>query len=563
MKILSTNLTPTIEVPNKRTSHLVFDTTKDTFVKLPVAFKGAEKKAAAQGAKTLLELGTFTAVVFAAFKKLTGGSDDIKDADIDITNNSFLDYFNKIVGSKDEKIKELEEENTKLKQENDELKSKQEIVKSDSEVKAEIGEELPKEQTESNEVQDVTQFVKFPPKRGLLSAEQKTLKNTVTKLNISPVYNEKLTAICSDIIKKGNKDPENKARTINLAIELEDCAGDIEKIKSVIDKYDVKKENKAAEEAKNPEQIKEEPDSEEKKDEVFDPVSKRKLTGPKTVGTIDLSQIKERKKARPRISANGEAVAITANGEVLKEGASSAGTTSLDSAKIVPSSETSGIYTFSLPGTVHARTKVYLTKALELFEKQYLAEVKKEAKEKGIKPEYVQWMYRRPTGFVSRDDVLNEIEKCKTHGIRSKYNIITRTTAESVAEAINEDSRFKELFTFHASTKFIDRLVDFNSDEPIEDQVHHALDVLEDILQLAFKNGVNMEEHDDIFTSKDRNQKESIDIYKGTNITIPTECYTEEARKIFGSYPLKLGICRSGKSEHKAVICTIYPKGVY
>lgn len=561
MKILSTNLTPTIEIQNKRISHPVFDTPKDTFVKSPVAFKGAEQKAAAQGAKTLLELGTFTAVVFAAFKKLTGGNDDIKDADIDITNNSFLDYFNKIVGLKDEKIKELEEENTKLKQENDELKSKHETIKSDSEEKTE--DELPKEQTESNIEQEEVQFVKFPPKRGLLSAEQRTLKDIVTKLNISPEYNEKLTAICSDIIKKGSKDPENKTRTINLASELEGCTGDIEKLKSVIDKYDVNKENKAAEETEIPEQPNEETDSAEQYDEVYDPVSKRKLTGPKTVGTIDLSQIKERKKTRPRIFTNGDTVALTANGEVLKEGANPLGAASLDSAKIVPSSETSGIYTFSLPGTVHAGTKVYLTKALELFEKQYLAEVRKEAKEKGIKAEYVQWMYRRPTGFVSRNDVLNEVEKCKTHGIRSKYNIITRTTAESVADAINEDSRFRELFTFHAATKFIDRLVDFNSEEPIEDQVHNALDVLENILQLAFKNGVDMEEHDDIFFSKNMDKKESVDIYKGTNITIPTECYTEEARKIFGSYPLKLGICRSGKSEHKAVICTIYPKGVY
>jgi len=554
MKILSTNFYQS-SVSNNGGRYLPvknFDSPNDSFVKSTPSFKAGEQKVVSQGAKTLVELGTVLAAGFAAFKTLTGGDAEFKDINFDIK-----DFFKNLMGQQEElkdKIQKLEEENTRLKQENSELKASKE---NNNEPTQDFVTETIPEVSESND----EQFVKFPPKRGVLSAEQKTLKGAVIKLNISPEYNEKLTAICQDILQKGSKDAEVKAKTLALAAELEACNGDIEQLKSVVDKYDVNKENTVtAEETESPELPEEEQSSAEGDVEVFDRVSERKLIGPKTVGTIDLTQIKDPKHKRLRISqTETEAPEKSDNGKAPTEGRSPVSET----AQIVPLDEAPGLYTFSFPGTLHAGTKVYLTKALNLFEKQYLSEKKIEAAEKGTKPEYIQWMFRRPVGVVSRDDVINEVEKCKTHGIRSKYNNINRATAEAVAEAINEDPRFKEMFTFHASTKFIDRLVDFNSDEPIEEQVHHAMDVLEDVLQFALKHGVTMEEHDDIFPYKDKNQKEVVDVYKGTNITIPTEYYTEEARKIFGSYPLKLGICRCGKTEHKAIICTIYPKGVY
>ncbi len=543
MKILSTNFNQNSVSTNRYLPKKIFDTPKDTFVSSNPSFRAGEQKMVSQGAKTLVELGTVLAAGFAAFKSLTGGESELKDFDI-------KDFFKNLMGKQEElenKIQELEEENTKLKQENSELKAGQ----VNNNQTTQVPENQDETEASANEkpVEEQPQFVKFPPKRGLLSTEQRALKNTVIKLNISPEYNEKLTAICQDILKKGSKDAENKARTLNLAAELEACNGDIEKLKSVVDKYEIKEENSS-----------DKPSVGAKEEGNASSSSEVRISGPKIVGTMDLSQVRDGKKNRPRISQSGKHYAAAQTASVDNDSAQAqTGTTSSD-ATITPSKDVSGTYTFSLPGTVHNGTKVNLTSALFHFEQQYLADKKEEAAQNGTKPDYIQWMFRRPVGHVTKDDVINEVSKCKTHGVRSKYNNIDKTNADDVVYAINDESRFKEMFTFHGSTKFIERFVDFNSDVPIEHQVHHAMDVFEETLQLAMKYGVDMEEHDDVFIRKD---SDAVEIHKGTNITIPTECYTEEARKIFGSYPVKIGICRSGKMDRKAIICTIYPKGVY
>jgi len=551
MNILSTNINQNSLSKNKylpvshNFSRNVFDTPKDTFVSSNPSFKCGEQKAAAQGTKILLELGTVLAAGFATYKSLVGDS-----------KFNIKDFFKTLLGQQEElqeKIQKLEEENSRLKQENSELKANKENNSQTTQVSPqenEAGEAAPNT--------DTPQFVKFPPKRGVLSNEQKILKNTVIKLNISPEYNEKLTLICKDILKKGSKDPENKTRTLNLASELEACNGDIEKLKSVIDKFEIKDStdngivSSSNEGNENDNQVQNESDN-----------STENKSGIKIVGKIDLSQVPDRKKSRARISEqNQDDTSANAASNDNNSAQPSTDEKSFDTT-LIPSEDVSGTYTFSLPGTVNQGTKVNLTSLLFNFEQRYIADKKEEANINGTKPEYIKWMYRRPVGRVNANDVINEVAKCKTHGIRSRYKSINRTNAEEIANVINEEKRFKELFTFHGSTKFIERFIDFDSDVPIDTQVSNVMDVFQSTMKLAMKYGVEIEEHDDVFVHKDNYGNETTELRKGANVTIPTECYTSEARKIFGTYPIKLGICRSGAYDRKAIICTIYPKGVY
>ena len=588
MKILSTNFNQNTAVQNRITSRPVFEVPKDTFTKSTPTFKGAEQKAAVQGGKVLLELSAFLTAGFVAFKKLTGGSDDINNADLGTENNPFSDFFNKIAGQNDEKLQELKEENDKLKQENSDLKAKLE------EKNSAVTEETPKEEPDTEAeipVQPTTeevQYATFPPKRGLLSAEQRKLKEVVTKTSINSEYNEKLTEICRNILKMGSKDPENKEKTINLTAELEACGGDKEKLQQVVDKYSDNKDTKTTDstnpDAVNPEEIKqnganETPDTGkpntgsqngENSAEIYDPVGARRLPGTTQVGTLDLSKVPDRKGKRPRIPRGQIRVSDATSTEGSANSRAALGTSPKSvpdtSAALAISSEESaipGVYNYNRAGTAPESMKKNLTDALKFYEVKYILEKKQEAKEKGEKPEYIQWMHRRPVGFTRKSDVIREVDNCKNNGASSRYHNINDDNAEFVADAINDDIRFKESFTFHGAAKFIERFVDFNDTEhSIESQASHGLDVLQNTLQRAIKSGVTMEEHDAVYTYKDKAGNEHTEIQKGTNIIIPTECYDREAKKLFGSHPLKLGICRQNK-ENQALICTVFPEGIY
>jgi hypothetical protein len=111
-----------------------------------------------------------------------------------------------------------------------------------------------------------------------------------------------------------------------------------------------------------------------------------------------------------------------------------------------------------------------------------------EAKQASKKTERVNWKFRKLVRNVQTTDIKNEVDKCSTRGAVSRYNNINHHNAEAVKDTINEEHRFKEMFTFHAATRFIDRLVSYDEEsEDIDIQVPHALDVFERTLQRAIK----------------------------------------------------------------------------
>ena len=224
---------------------------------------------------------------------------------------------------------------------------------------------------------------------------------------------------------------------------------------------------------------------------------------------------------------------------------------------------TSGVYTCSKPGTVPKEADRNLTDALKFFEDKFIAEKKQEAEAKGERPEYIKWNYQPPVGYIrQKDTILNELDKCaNSDDERSRYHNINRDNVEFVKDAINEDSRIRRLFTTHGAVKFVERFVNFNNEYvSIEDQTSHAFDVFERTLQRGLEYGITIEEHDHVYPQYDKDGNLiRTDIFKGANITISPECYDKEARKLFGSYPVKLGICRSRKSN-QTLICTVFPQ---
>ena len=114
------------------------------------------------------------------------------------------------------------------------------------------------------------------------------------------------------------------------------------------------------------------------------------------------------------------------------------------------------------------------------------------------------------------------------------------------------------MFTLHAALRLVDRFVDFNSDEPVDEQCHFILDKLSEVLRKSLKDGVEVEAYEEESSSK-----------VGARITINEGGYDDEAMSIFGTYPIRLGICESqpdpnyyNKYNKKPIISTIYTKGI-
>ena len=133
---------------------------------------------------------------------------------------------------------------------------------------------------------------------------------------------------------------------------------------------------------------------------------------------------------------------------------------------------------------------------------------------------------------------------------------INKNNAEEVADAINSDSRFSDLFTTHGVIRFVDRFVNFDSNIPLDEQCTMALDKLEDIVKIAVKENIDVQ----TYKPNGRSVK-----YKSPRLIISPEYYDEEAQKIFGTTPLIIGICENQsdpnyykKQSKKAIIHTIF-----
>ena len=172
--------------------------------------------------------------------------------------------------------------------------------------------------------------------------------------------------------------------------------------------------------------------------------------------------------------------------------------------------------------------------------------------------EKVRWMFRSPIPEnVLADDIKKEINYRK--GGNCPYKNITTEDAEALAEVINNDSRFKDLFNLHSALRLIDRFVNFDSDKPLEEQCDHAISKLYEAIQKALSNGVDIEVYED----------SKYNTYAARIVIEPDKETNPAAYEIAGSYPLKITICENqedpmfyARSKKLPLISTIFSKGL-
>lgn len=509
----------------------------------------------------VMELVTTAATILVG--KAAGIVPKTPDNCIDVENickdvvNEQNDDKEQILQYRDE-IDSLKGEIAHLQEENENLRK---LYESKSDSQADISENISKdnenekdsvnpvsEATNDNEEQkplpETDEYTfEFPKKKaGILSKAQKELKEITMGLPLGVVSGQKLEQICKELLQNGSHPVEgeivdNKDLIVDLNNRL--ISSDKENLDQIIDEFYKKCElvSKDAEISGN---------TENPKVEIYE-TEKVVLTPPKVLGKIDLSDKDANKRRFKPASSAQEDTDVQSpkrtgkRPRIVRNAENSRSPERVDSEMELMNDKTK-VSIFRIPGTVDKNVMVNLRHLLVKFERQ----VEKE----NINPRY---QHSRSLGQVFNEDILAELSAPND----SPYKNINKNNAVEIADAINSDPRFCEMFTLHAAMRLIDRFADFNSDVPVESQCHMILDKLTDVLQKSFKEGIEVRRYKDPANRI------------GLRLSISEDVYDEEAKAIFGSYPFRLGMCENqpnpnfySKYSKQPLICTIFTKGI-
>ncbi len=509
----------------------------------------------------VMELVTTAATILVG--KAAGIVPKTPDNCIDVENickdvvNEQNDDKEQILQYRDE-IDSLKGEIAHLQEENENLRK---LYESKSDFQADISENISKdnenekdsvnpvsEATNDNEEQkplpETDEYTfEFPKKKaGILSKAQKELKEITMGLPLGVVSGQKLEQICKELLQNGSHPVEgeivdNKDLIVDLNNRL--ISSDKENLDQIIDEFYKKCElvSKDAEISGN---------TENPKVEIYE-TEKVVLTPPKVLGKIELSDKDANKRRFKPASSAQEDTDVQSpkrtgkRPRIVRNAENSRSPERVDSEMELMNDKTK-VSIFRIPGTVDKNVMVNLRHLLVKFERQ----VEKE----NINPRY---QHSRSLGQVFNEDILAELSAPND----SPYKNINKNNAVEIADAINSDPRFCEMFTLHAAMRLIDRFADFNSDVPVESQCHMILDKLTDVLQKSFKEGIEVRRYKDPANRI------------GLRLSISEDVYDEEAKAIFGSYPFRLGMCENqpnpnfySKYSKQPLICTIFTKGI-
>ena len=482
----------------------------------------------------VMELVTTAATILVGKAAGIGFKKD--ECDIDI------DSICKTAASEENQNDEYKQELDKLKKENNSLRTllaQKEAVEIDTETSTnpftpDSGDVTDAETIENifDESEEQNYGFVFPKKKvGVLSKAQKDLKSLTTGLNLNQEQGEKLTQICKELLQNGSHQigdeiVDNKQITSDLVNRL--IVSTKNDLSQIIDEFYEKCEIEPKNNSQNAQLYKTETP---------------KIAGVTVVGKIDLDSIKDGRKIKNQATESTEGTKSdyvytrTEKRPRIKKPAN-AQDTDIDTSQLeVKSSQVS---IFRIPGTVDDDVNKNLKQLLLKFEKQV---------EKDIEKPYYQNNQRVSVKLLP-NDTLTELSK-------SPYKNINKKNIAEITDSINADSRFHQMFTLHAAMRLIDRFVDFNSDVTIEDQCHNILDNMVHVLQKSFKSGLEVRKY------VDENG------FIGLRLLISEDSYDNEARKVFGSYPFKLGICEYqpdsnffDKRIKQPLICTIFANGI-
>lgn len=497
MNILSVSRSPvsqkTYQSAQKRINP---DYPADSFTKSTPSFKGAIDETARKVMNTpelAQKLSAFLTAGFLALTSIASGKND----DIE------------------KKAKNSVEEFLKLNSE-DEISSQSAIEETEDveQVETQIDTQDIGEDSE-NKVS-----VKFPKKRGRLSAGQEKLKLAVENIKTDENHAEKLSLICQELMKKDSdilKDNPNLTDEFQKNLVFQPSADE------VIDKfYNTYIQKRTSEDTNSA--LKENIAETSAAELVYSTAQPQK--GLKIVGKIDLP---------------------LSDADCLKK-------------SHIKENKDTGIITFKIPGT--NKRSCQETLRMMLVNSEYNVSAGTDS--------HIQWQHTQPVHTkVYEQDILKEIQdynhpSSNSHMQNSEpYDIVKEEDAYTIAEAINGEPRFSRMFSIHGAVRFFERYIDFEQGD-IETQVKNKLDAFERLIRIASTNRIPIEKY--VFYDKKGN------VITGFRATIDPNLYTAQDPTIvteLGSYPIRLGICENqpnpnfyNKKNKKALICTICSRGV-
>lgn len=379
--------------------------------------------------------------------------------------------------------------------------------------------------------------VNFPKRRGRLTKHQTELKKMVENLELKKEFADKLSELCEvAVCSKEDTLAKYGFDTESLVIQSLQVLDKPEQFEAFI--------NSTYEQYKNPTpEIRPSQTVEQSKIEATDD-NIEVLNGIK-IGSIPAEKVEHTRKHIKR----AEKVEIPNETEPIQKPVrlyTSKTATERDYAKAID--KENGIFYFKIPGTVNGDVKEHLTHLLLKFQRVMCEQ----------KDEHTKWTFKRPMyKNVLRDDVIQEITYHKNG--TSRYKNLELTDADSIAEMINQEERFYELFDLHSTLRLIDRYVNFSSEIPIQEQCKNVLDKLFIAIQKALSNGVKVETYQD---SKHNS-------YAARIVIEPDKEQNPEAYEIGGTFPLKITICEKqsdpsyyNKYNKTPIISTIFSKGL-
>ena len=553
MKILQINPVQPQKTERKVIPYNRFTLQRDVFIKTDnseISFKGAEQNIFANLLKnpkaTELFIGLTSAIV--AYTAVAATTTDNNTADIDTQANNniltnVLNFFKNGFVQKDEQSKtdsteidKYKEEIEKLKKETEEYKAKIEELTSKENVQTEekpsaMSDNADEKPQEENTVKEGN--LVFPKKHGRLSKNQEELKAVVETLDLPDALSAKMIMVCQELLKKnshkiGAAIKDNNDITADFVKELTANRDNNEEIEKIINIYMKKCELVLPEENAAKEEI-----PQEKLKKVH--VSATKLPGPKVVGKIDLGRTKKTKIAPELITRD-------------KDG------------------NITSIF-YKKNGTIPEYTADQLDDIFRNFVKIIYNDYKERLK---LNPdtEKPKWLHNEPIPeIIRKPNIIAEIKKQKENGNPDgEYEYIVKTNYYDITDAINDDSRYRDLFDIHSAMRLIERYVKFNingdtaeaADEDVSTQSNKILNKLFEMIEKSYSEGMRI----DVY--KDKNSG-----MIGASIILSAKDFDKEAIDIFGTSDIVIGLSERQKGKRyravdngqkESIISTIYPK---
>lgn len=162
--------------------------------------------------------------------------------------------------------------------------------------------------------------------------------------------------------------------------------------------------------------------------------------------------------------------------------------------------------------------------------------------------EHIAWAKGYPIpSYVTKEYIINEIVK------KSDYEHVSIANAGIIADAINNTPLLKNNFSIHAALRFIDRFVDFKSEEGINEQLANLTNKLVTAIEKDFKEGAVVAKY------KDPNG------YIATNITLNMKNADKEVQRMLGTSNILLSVGENKNTSNNnvkyGIIKTIISQG--